>query len=395
LVDVSRTLILVPDPIDAPVSGGELRNRMVAESVSSSGPVLVVSLYGNSCRAGAIRMESLGQQSARQLWGSRQAGMFTLTPDEQARLASLVAEFSPDRILVEHVALANLLQDVRPAGVTLIFDMHNIESDLARHMAGAEPIWRFVRRRRMLAAADALAVAEDRIQDHADAVWVCSASDREVWTSRHGGDAHIVPNTVPPSAERTSVRPRRGVIRPRLIFVGHLGYQPNVRAIRELCREVMPLLAKACPDVTLTVAGRAPGRRVKRLEGPLVRVMADVPDLAELLSAAEITVIPLREGGGTRIKVLEAVASGVLVVATGLAVEGLELEDGRHFIRAETAQQMADAVLGLIRDPDRAERMRDEARDFIMKHYSQAAVSETIRLRLASASHPVTAPVRD
>jgi glycosyltransferase involved in cell wall biosynthesis len=365
---------------------------MMAESVSSCGPVLVVSLYGKPCLAGGIRMEPLGRRTAKEHWGSRQGGMFALPPDERARLSALVDEFCPDTVILEHVALAGLLEGAPPAGMSVIFDMHNIESDLARRMAEAEPVWRFGRRRRMLDVAGRLAAAEQRIQGAASAIWVCSRQDQDRWKALTGQDAYVVPNTIPPLAEAMPLRRRNGTIRPSLIFVGHLRYAPNRRAVQELCSQVLPALRRARADTHLTIAGRDPGRRVKRLAKPDVRIVPNATELSALLSKADITVIPLREGGGTRIKILEAIASGVLVVATDLAVEGLELEHGRHFIRAETGQQMADAVMGLIADPARAEDMRDEARAFIMQRYSQAAVTNTIRRGLAAASRKSDAP---
>ena len=152
---------------------------------------------------------------------------------------------------------------------------------------------------------------------------------------------------------------------------------------------------KVATEVELRVnvfrLGLAPAvfARLKALAGksPFVDIVADPADLAPLYRAADMVLLPLSEGGGSRIKVLEALAVGVPVVATAKAVEGLDLHPGRHYLAAETPRDFAAAAERLVREPDLGEQLREEGRAFVQAAHGQDAITGNVRAALAALAH--------
>lgn len=169
---------------------------------------------------------------------------------------------------------------------------------------------------------------------------------------------------------------------PRLVFGGNLGYFPNVDAAGWLAEEILPLVRRAVPDAELTLVGARPSRAVRALARlPGVQVLADVPDMAAELAAGQVAVLPMRAGTGLQNKVLEAMAVGTPVVATGRAVAALGVTAGTHLLVADSAGDLAAAAVGLLRDPARRRTMAIAARELVESRYlwaEAAAELETI-----------------
>src|SRR5207253_10840240 len=121
---------------------------------------------------------------------------------------------------------------------------------------------------------------------------------------------------------------------------------------------IFPRIRRAVPDVSLTVVGRNPGPRVRRLAThPGVRVTGTVSDVRPYVARAAVCVVPLRVGGGTRLKIFESLAMGKAVVSTSVGAEGLPLVAGEHFLRADDPSDFAHAVVRLLRDRDLRRRL--------------------------------------
>ena len=210
-----------------------------------------------------------------------------------------------------------------------------------------------------------------------DGFSAASAAEAAVIGGRHGLRVEHVPNAVgiPDAARRRS---RRDAI-PSLLFVGNLTYEPNVEAATILVEQVLPEIdSRLGPGVRVTLAGEPDGR-VGRLAGPSVDVLGYVADLRPLYASASVAVVPLAAGAGTRIKVLEAFAHGVPLVASTRAVSGLEVSDGRHLLVADGAARTAAAVERILGDAKLADRLSVEARTLVIERYSTEAVVPAIR----------------
>ncbi|RST80049.1 glycosyltransferase [Aquibium carbonis] len=316
-----------------------------------------------------------------------------LDSEDLASLPVTIEKCRPDFALFEGVALLDAMREVRRAfpRLPIIVDFHNVESTLhrklrlSRYPRWSQPIADMLLSRRFRAAEE----ADREAARLADAVWACSAQDADL--VRRAGISmavDVIPNPIPDWC-RTAAPDKTPRTDETVLFVGHLGYAPNRRAIAELVTSIMPELRRRFPDAVLHVGGREPRPKLVRLLGDAGhRLTANPPDLAPLYRGAQATAIPLRDGGGTRIKVLEALAVGCPVVATAKAVEGLALEDGRHFIRAETAPEFVAALSRLFQDPKLGLALSTEGRDFVHRTHGDAARADAVRKALATIAVP-------
>jgi glycosyltransferase involved in cell wall biosynthesis len=188
----------------------------------------------------------------------------------------------------------------------------------------------------------------------------------------------VVPNAIRPPAE---VGPRSsGPPGIDYLFVGNLAYYPNVDGALFFCREVLPTIARAGGPVRLAIAGRAPAAEVRALAAlDGVSVHADPIDVAPFYRDAAVAVVPLRAGGGSRVKILEAFAHGLPVVSTGAGAEGLEVVDGKHLLIANTPGDFAAAAVRLHADPSLVAEMTREARLLVDRLYHFDRVAAQIQ----------------
>jgi len=137
---------------------------------------------------------------------------------------------------------------------------------------------------------------------------------------------------------------------PLVVFVGAMDWEPNIDAVEYFCREIWPTVAAGIPEARFRIVGRNPVPRVQHLASSSVEVTGSVPSVVEHLHKAGVVVVPLRIGGGTRLKIYEAMAAGKAVVSTSVGAEGLDVHAGRDILLADAAPSFADAILALLRD---------------------------------------------
>jgi polysaccharide biosynthesis protein PslH len=157
-----------------------------------------------------------------------------------------------------------------------------------------------------------------------------------------------------------------------LIFVGSMNWYPNVDAMRFFLQEVWPQLKQRVPAVTLDIVGSQPPESLVRLaqSHPGVTVHGYVPDVRPLLDSAALVICPIRDGGGTKLKLLDAFAMMKCVVAHPIACEGIDALPGRDVIHASTPEDFVAAILALLADEERRLQVGRAARDLVEKHYS-------------------------
>jgi glycosyltransferase involved in cell wall biosynthesis len=146
-----------------------------------------------------------------------------------------------------------------------------------------------------------------------------------------------------------------------LLFVGNFEHLPNVDAAHRLITEIFPVVRARFPESLLYIVGSNPPPKIQRLASENVLVTGYVPDLTSFLDRAALCIVPLRMGGGMRVKVLEALANGKAVIASSLAVQGLDLEDGRQVVLAESDQEFSKAAIHLLSTPDLRARLASAA----------------------------------
>lgn len=183
-----------------------------------------------------------------------------------------------------------------------------------------------------------------------------------------------------------------------LVFTGVMNYAPNVDAVRWFCADIMPLIRKDVPEVTLTICGSRPTRSVRRLaEVPGVSVTGPVPDVRPYLDQAEVFVAPLRLARGIQNKVLEAMAMGLPVVASCAAWRPTEIPQGEGIVGADAPGDFAAHIVRLLRDLRYREVMGQRARDTVERSYgwaAQLAALDCVIAKLAATRSCPDAPGR-
>ncbi|HKG15740.1 MAG TPA: glycosyltransferase family 4 protein [Pyrinomonadaceae bacterium] len=142
-----------------------------------------------------------------------------------------------------------------------------------------------------------------------------------------------------------------------VVFLGSMDWEPNIDGVEYFCREVWPRVSASVPEARFRVVGRDPHPRVRRLASETVEVTGTVPSVVEHLREADVVVVPLRVGGGTRLKIFEAMATGKAVVSTTVGAEGLDVTHGEDILLADDAAGFAESVTGLLRDASRRESL--------------------------------------
>jgi glycosyltransferase involved in cell wall biosynthesis len=385
-----RTLVLTADPAFPPVSGADLRNYQNAKAAMQFGPVLLVSAApgnGQMPADGNIRTAALtrqGEPQAASLVHRRPSIEMRIPRPALPRLLALVRAFRPETIIVEGIPIAALLKHLRPVTPRLILDMHNVESDLAAQVRRAKSL-----PERLLPLAWSDRGRIQRLEREAlamvDRVWVCSDADREKLNSLFapGIPVDIVPNGIPRSEEMPAALPAlpgEAGGWPVMLFVGHLGYEPNETAVERLVYNILPKVRQALPSARVILAGRDPGPAVQDLASlPGVELAANPDDLSGLFGQSHLSVVPLSAGGGTRFKILEAMAWGLPVIATPIAAEGTGLEDGEEILIAETDDALARSVIALCAEPERLEQQRRLAYKTVMLRFGPSVIEAAVR----------------
>jgi glycosyltransferase involved in cell wall biosynthesis len=155
---------------------------------------------------------------------------------------------------------------------------------------------------------------------------------------------------------------------PAVLFVGNFTHPPNSDAALWLGTEIFPAVRATHPEARLIIVGPSPGPELRALAGEGVEVTGEVPDVAPYLEDAAVVAAPVRTGGGMRVKVLEALAAGNAVVATPLAVEGLDVATGDQLEIAETADEMRHAISRLLGDEEARRALGMRARAWAVQH---------------------------
>ena len=212
----------------------------------------------------------------------------------------------------------------------------------------------------------------------ADGVYLCSATDeRRLLDEVPGARTAVIPN----AADVEYYQPRPTDPPPdgrTLVFFGHLSYIPNVDGVIHFVRDIWPRIAEAHPEARFKIIGGNPPPSLQLLAGPRVEVVGFVPDLRPYLAAAAAVVVPLRLGGGTRLKIVEAMAMGKAIVSTVLGAEGIEAEPGRDILIADTPEAFAGSVNRLLAEPERAARIGKSARRLAVDRYAWSSSARSL-----------------
>jgi polysaccharide biosynthesis protein PslH len=267
-----------------------------------------------------------------------------------------------------HTALSwPLIRKLQPHA-KLVLDAHNVEAEIIERVAETAPRWQ---RGAMRWQASRIRELERELARQLDLVFTCSDRDATAFEEMGARNVRVVPNAIPP------IKPSAVAERRDIVFVGSLDWRPNADAAIELAKEIWPRCKPLLPGARLVIVGRNPPPQVQALASHDVIVTGSVVSVQPFLDGAFATAIPLRAGSGTRIKILEAWAAGVPVVASRIAAEGLPYEDERDLLLAEEPGQFARALVRLRRDRPLAEQLVHDARRTV-RPFTQEHIAKTV-----------------
>ncbi len=231
---------------------------------------------------------------------------------------------------------------------------HNVESILWKRKATVEPAW-VDRAVFKLESAKMLRFEPQQVRRFHHVIAV-SEADREAM-SKMVDPSHI---SVVPTGVDLSKYPYDPTLRPQsalVVFTGSMDWQPNIDGVEFFCNEIWPLVLRKVPQARFRVVGRDPHPRVKKLASESVEVTGSVPSILDHLREAAAIVVPLRIGGGTRIKIYEGMATGKATVSTTVGAEGLDVEHGRDILLEDSPPDFAEAVVTLLQNEELRRRL--------------------------------------
>lgn len=276
----------------------------------------------------------------------------------------------PDVVTVEHDFAACLGDEIGPE-IPKVLMTHNVTSAYYRTRAeSATPA------RRTLLNIQSRRVASyvnPRLSGFTGIVTV-SAEDAELFRAMTDVPVLVVPN----GTTLDMVRPQPPAGPPELLFTGTMNYAPNRDGILWFASEIWPHILTQVPEARLLVVGRQPDARVRRLErnNEGIEVTGEVAEMGTYFERATAVIVPLRSGGGTRLKILDAFASARPVVSTRIGAQGIDVEDGEQLLLGDEPREFAQQVVRLLRDADLRSRLSANSRRLIDERYNWRVIAE-------------------
>ncbi len=238
---------------------------------------------------------------------------------------------------------------------TVLFQ-HNVESILWQRQSHHEP--NLLKRMAFKLEAAKMTGYERAAVDRFHHVIAVSEHDRKLMSAMTDP---VRISVVPTGVDLRQYRPGPSATAPLVVFTGSMDWEANIDGCDYFCREVWPAVRKSVPGARLRIVGRNPHPRVERLAGEDIEVTGTVPSVVEHLREAAVVVVPLRIGGGTRLKIYEAMAMGKAVVSTSVGAEGLDVNHASDILIADAADEFARSVIALLRDEQLRRRIEGAA----------------------------------
>lgn len=290
------------------------------------------------------------------------------------KIRAVLAAHDIDLVHLDMLHLGDYLEMFR--GWPVVMVEHNVESVLLRRRVENESnllrkaylFYQYVKLRRY----------EASVCRRVNHVVTVSEIDTDLLRSLSGAvNVTAIPNGVDTAYFQDIVVPRRDH---GLVFVGGLSWFPNYDAVHYFCAEVLPRIAAEIPDVTLTIVGKRPDDKKIRdiLGNPRVRLTGLIDDVRPAIAEAAVYVVPLRIGGGTRLKILDALSMGKAIVSTSVGSEGLEVVHGEHLLVADDPESFAREVIKVLRDRDLARRLGTAGRQLVQRQYEWEIIAKDL-----------------
>jgi polysaccharide biosynthesis protein PslH len=313
-------------------------------------------------------------------------------PDAVACLEQMLQEYQPDVVVFAELWMYSYLPVVRRYPCKIVYDAHNFETELIQQIASQERLKGWREAFEITVKVKLVAKVEQLMLASCHQLWACSDTDRLklVRSTPHQVSSFTIPNGVNLENYKTinssleTALPSLKQSPHTLIFTASFGYMPNVTAAHWLITDIFPQLQGLYPDCQLLLVGSNPPAFLldaAQVNSAIV-VTGRVPDVYPYLAAASVVVVPLLEGGGTRLKIVEAFAAMRPVVSTSKGAEGLAVEDGKHLLIRETSQAIAQGISDLWQSPQLAQELVVNAKAIVESSYSWQSTAKSMKYAL-------------
>jgi sugar transferase (PEP-CTERM/EpsH1 system associated) len=323
----------------------------------------------------------------RGLWGRTPLPVLNYTTDSMKKaLEGILEEKDFDVVQVEGIHLMAYLPIFRSARKRplVICDWHNVESELMRQYSQREP--NLLRRAYAGKTARLMSEFERRALGEFDAHVVVSKNDAErlrnlnrkarVFVIGNGVDTDYYSDA---QIEKVARARRDAPGTNRIVFVASMDYHANIEGAVSFAREVWPSLHARQPELVFTIVGRDPSREVRALAlTPGIEITGTVNDVRPFYRNAVAAIVPLNVGGGSRLKILEAMAAGVPVVSTTLGAEGLDVQHEENILMADTKEQLVEAIVSVVEDQEQRNRLGAAGRALVSNYYEWAKLGANL-----------------
>lgn len=292
------------------------------------------------------------------------------TSDALTIVRTAIEAFAPDTIVVSRLQMWALAPAWQGFTGTVILDLDEVAGPLAESLAelhGAEAQTRL--RQRFFRAID---LFEEQVVPDLEQIWLSSPLEAERFSLRYPGEPP--PSVVPNGIDVTDRRSAANSARSGILFPGNFAYPPNVDAAHIIIDEITPVF----PGVKVSILGSNIPLELAAKSSPQIRVEGPIDDMHAEFAGAAVTVLPLRAGGGTRLKALESLAAGTPLVATPKAVEGLDLEDGTHCLIGNEVEDLVDLTRETLVNPAEAHARAERGFEVVRDRYSLDAVTAAV-----------------
>lgn len=309
-----------------------------------------------------------------------QVGFF-YSPSIEQKIREKIESVKPDMIFCQLIRVTEYVKSLN--GIPKVLDYQDVFSRgmhqrAERALFFIRPFLKYEER--------LLRKYENKVFGWFDEKIIISDQDRSYLDHPEKSQIRIIPNSI----DRTAFRPVQTGKKTDILFVGNMNYEPNIDSATYLVKEILPLVKKEIPGVTVEIAGADPSYRVLSMASSSVTITGWVNDMSESYAKAKVFCAPMRMGTGLQNKLLEAMAMKIPCVTTSLCNNALKAEPGTSILIGDDPKTFADEVIRLLKDEKKACDIAGQAYDFILKHYDAQVVNQKLEAILVSIKNKKT-----
>ena len=329
--------------------------------------------------------------------GDRQRQLYNFQTWNMQKTLHQLSQVDFDLVLFDFI-VSSVYQHLFSHHFTVLNE-HNIESKLLRLCAAADRENLIPTLAKELDAAKAFLDAASEsalLEEYENRTWskfplrtTVSLEDRQELDSRcHQGQTLVVKNGI----DVHNLQPVGNIKSQKILFMGTMSYYPNVDGVLYFVESILPLILQQNPAISLCIAGRQPPKIIQELavSHAQIEVIGDPEDMSQVAAECSLSIVPLRSGSGTRIKILHSMAMGLPVVSTSIGCEGLEIGDRQHLLIHDDPDDFAGGIIELLENQDLWYRLQTEGRQLVENEYDWSAIFAEYESQLIAVKQGTT-----